>query len=94
MGKTLREHSRNMCTADDPTIETVTAGSLQRIADAVEIMAKDRVQMERHLKWYKDAYASRGKTIEALESQIKGLKIYKARFKNQLDKLKGGDNNG
>lgn len=88
MPKTLREHSRVMCTAEDTTIEVVTAGSLQRIADAVEVMAKDRVQMERDLQWYKEQYAARGRTIANLESQIKGLKIAKGRFKNQLDKQK------
>lgn len=86
--KTLREHSKIQTTAEALTIEVVVAGSLQRIADSMEVMAKDRVQLERDLQWYKENYARRGETIRSLESQIKGLKIAKSRFKNQLDKVK------
>lgn len=92
--KTFREHSKTQFTTDSATVEVITAGSLQRIADAVEVMAKDRVQLERDLQWYKDQYARRGIEIMNLESQIKGLKIARSRFKNQLDKQKENNNNG
>jgi hypothetical protein len=88
MGKTLKEFSKDEPTADKTSIEVVVAGSLQRIADSMDIMAKDRVKLEQDLDWYKKAYARRGETITALENQIKGLKSAKSRFKNQLDKSK------
>ena len=88
MAKSLKLHSKDDATAEKVTIEVIVAGSLQRIADSMDFMAKDRVKLEQDLESYKKAYVRRGETITALDNQIKGLKSAKSRFKNQLDKLK------
>lgn len=56
MGKPLRDESRvNYITGEGPaTLEQINAGSLMRIADSVETLAKDRDQLERRLKFYQD----------------------------------------
>lgn len=85
---TFKENSRTSYTEEKVTHDGIRTGSLQRIADACELMAKDRAKMEQDLKWYKDRYEARGKTIESMEAQIKGLKSAKSRFKNQIEALK------
>ena len=35
-------------------VEEINSGSLQRIADACELMAKDRAAMERRMKWLEE----------------------------------------
>jgi hypothetical protein len=92
--KSWREASRsNIGTKIDTELESLGAeriqtGAIMRIADAVEIIAKDKVKLEQDLDWYKKSYERRGVEIVALENQIKGLKSAKSRFKNQLDKSK------
>jgi hypothetical protein len=69
MGKDFRELSRiHWKKADDKpaTIEEVQYGCMLRIADATELMAQDRIQMERDLKYYKELSESRGREREIL----------------------------
>lgn len=82
MPKSLRDHSRDHCTAETLTIEVVQAGSLQRIADAVEIVAKDRVRMESDLKWYKDLNERNNATIARLRKSNAALRGCLRRSKN------------
>jgi hypothetical protein len=88
MAKSLKQHSKGDHVSEQVSIEVIVAGSLQRIADSMDVIAKDRVKLDQDLAWYKNAYALRGTTIVALENQIKGLKSAKSRFKNQLEKSK------
>lgn len=85
---TLTEHSKTTYTEEKVSHDGIRTGSLQRIADARELIAKDRVKMEQDLRWYKESYNSARQEILSLESQIKGLRISKTRFRNQLDALK------
>jgi hypothetical protein len=65
----------------DRSIETINAGSFQRIADALEKVAMDRIQLERDLKYQRERaeralsnerHASR--RIAALQGYITKLK--------------------
>ena len=59
MSKLLRQVSREEWHSPMPaTIEAISAGSLQRIADAVEVVAKNynalRDERDRYERWYKE----------------------------------------
>jgi len=85
---TFRENSRTAYTEEKVTHDGIRTGSLQRIADACELMAKDRAQLEKDLAFYKQTCRSQRDRINELLSEIKGLKISKSRFKNQIEALK------
>lgn len=69
----------------DRSIEAINAGSLQRIADATEIMAKNYVSMQNDLEWYRRHYAEDRKTIKHLEHSRAG---YKAALTKSQQKLR------
>lgn len=78
----LRELSKqNFESAQGNTLEAISTGSLQRIADATELMAKDYSRMQTDLKFYKDKYLQKCKEIENLENRI-------AAYKGVVTKLK------
>lgn len=52
---TMREHSKKTWTAND-TLGHINAGSLQRIADAAEAMAKRHTELITARDWYESAY--------------------------------------
>ena len=82
---TLRELSKQeFISSVGNTNEAISNGALQRIADATELMAKDRIQIERDLKFYKEKYLQKVKEIENLESSISAYKgvITKLKRKN------------
>lgn len=65
-------------------INEVNCGSFLRIADSMEIMAKDRVQLERDLAWYKQKYTERGEEIKRLEKSNVALRGHLKRLKNKI----------
>lgn len=65
--------------------ERVGVGALMRIADAVETVAKDRIQLEKSLKYYKDAYENSQAEIANLNHKISGYKSHITRLKNKLN---------
>ncbi|NBW10808.1 MAG: hypothetical protein EBR82_22550 [Caulobacteraceae bacterium] len=75
---TLRESSKQHFSANNvPTLEQLNAGSLQRIADACEFMAKNHDQLvqerNQYRQWWYDAKAERDaahKTIIGLRGQV------------------------
>jgi hypothetical protein len=86
---TLRDYSRRAWTGQSKTIEEINAGSLQRIADACELMCKDREKLERDYKWMResrDEYRLRYRNAErsraALRGQITKLKKKLAEARN------------
>lgn len=84
--KNYREASRdkNWGTNDDNlNRDQINTGSFLRIADAMEFMAKDRLQMERDLDWYKKKYAEHNETIKRLERSNAALKGHIKRLKNK-----------
>lgn len=80
----LREQSRIAFNDNQITHENVRTGSLQRIADACELIAKDRQQLLSDLDSYKKLAEKRHNTIRELEKEIINLKKVKTRYKNQL----------
>lgn len=81
---TFKEHSRTAFTEDKITHEGVRTGSLQRIADACELIAKDRAETENQLKYYKNLAAQRSQEIDLLYKENKGLKSWVTRYRNQI----------
>lgn len=91
---TTRGHSKIDTTAKELTFETINSGSLQRIADATEAMAKSSatmaknyVQMQNDLDWYKRQYAKDQATIKHLENSRAALKAHATRLRNRLAEL-------
>lgn len=77
----LREMSRRTWTQTDNSTEQINTGSLQRIADATELMAKryqDLLDENQRYKGYCNDYQrkilKRDRTISALRGQITKLK--------------------
>lgn len=81
---TLRELSKQMHgvpDGDTVILDHVNAGSLQRIADATEAMARNYLQLQFDLasykKWFEESeqrVRDRDRTISALRGQITKLK--------------------
>jgi hypothetical protein len=75
MSKTsFTEKSRKDYFAEDCTFEQIQTGCLQRIADASEQMAKNYIQLQADLAWYKKLSADRWENILTLQRQISSLK--------------------
>lgn len=75
MSKSYREHSRtNWTTEVDgwPGVDRINIGSLQRIADATEAMAKNHDQMQSDLDWYKSQYTRHLAEIQRLKNSRAG----------------------
>lgn len=86
MGKNLRILSRDTqwsATGDSVGIDEVNCGSFLRIADAMETMAKDRVQLERDLAWYKQKYEEHREEIQRLCNSNRALRGHLKRLKNK-----------
>jgi len=82
MERSFRDGSRlNFPAGKTLTIEEINCGSLQRIADATEAMAKEYNELLRmknlYSRWYEDErnkVAARNRTISNLKGQITKLK--------------------
>jgi hypothetical protein len=71
----------------DSTIDSINCGSLQRIADATEVMSHNHAKLQTDLEWYRNAYRARNAVIEKRDMQIRALK-------GVITKLKKARNNG
>ncbi|MEF3068106.1 hypothetical protein, partial [Pandoraea apista] len=87
MGRNLRDESRKTWTTNGdsaPTLEQINMGSLLRIADASEAMAKNHVQLQRdrdmYFNWYEREYEKRLK----LERQINALRGVITKMKKRV----------
>jgi predicted nucleic acid-binding Zn-ribbon protein len=80
---TLREASKQKWTSKN-TIEHINAGSLQRIADATEAMAKNYTAMQTDLDWYKRQYTERGERIAYLRRSRASLQGQITKLRKQL----------
>lgn len=74
MTKTLREIAKSDYHENKNTAEHITLRSLKRIADSLELMAKDRITLEEKYKRLKDMYFDLRKTKEALERSNAALR--------------------
>jgi len=85
---THRSYSRTETTSNELSFEAINAGSLQRIADATEIMAKNHAQLirerDQYERWYNQEHAKR----KALERSITAYKANITRFRRQIAELK------
>lgn len=75
--KDYRQQSRDVRwgTSDDRmTLEQINAGSLLRIADALELSAKDREKLERDYKYVRSARDEYRRRCESLERRIAAMK--------------------
>lgn len=83
--KSYRDSSRvNYGTNDDAkslTLEQINTGSLLRIADATELMAKNHIQLQNDLDWYKKRYPEQREEIAHLNNRIRSLKGVITRLK-------------
>ena len=83
MRRTAKDISKTLWTFEDspPEREAIKIGCMQRIADACELMARDRERMVRDLDFYKKQHEQEylrrrkaEKSISALKGQITKLK--------------------
>ncbi len=70
---TMREESRKEFTGDN-TFEGIQAGSLQRIADAVEKMVGDWDRLQRRAKWAEEALERANVRADHAEHQARALR--------------------
>lgn len=81
---TLREVSKGRWTAvqgDAPTYEEIRIGALQRIADAVEFVAQDRLTLEAGIQW-------RDKQLDSWQRRCAALRRSNAALRGVITKLK------
>lgn len=69
----FRQHSKDSF-AGPATIEAINAGSLQRIADATEAMAKNHTQLIRERDMYEKLYREQAEKAAALRRQLSAAK--------------------
>jgi hypothetical protein len=83
---TQREHSRKEWTSRD-SIESINAGSLQRIADATEKMAGNFIALQNERDRYKGWFQQERSYKEACERQVRSLRgvITKLKKKAQTE---------
>jgi UrcA family protein len=77
MSDTYRNESRREFRREGialATIDDLTLGCLQRIADAVEKMCGDREKLERGLKWERESNECRRETIAELQRSNAALR--------------------
>jgi hypothetical protein len=82
MAQYLRDISKQQwADGDNPTVERINAGSLQRIADAAELMAKNHTELVRErdserlqAEFWKGRAGASGRSIVALRGVITKLK--------------------
>jgi hypothetical protein len=84
MGKSLKEQSKLdwFSTGDENlSLNQINTGAILRIADATELMAKDRIQMEVNLAWYEKRY-------DELKADNKRMAKRIAAYQGHLNRLK------
>jgi len=73
---------------EQATLEQLNFGALQRIADASEKMAADRIKLENDLKFYKENYRLIVEENNRLLKSITGYKSWHTRLNNKIKALK------
>lgn len=70
----LRETSKREWTHATDSLEAISTGSLQRIADATEKMAERYTQLLDDNAWLRTEYKRRGERIDSLSRRIAALR--------------------
>lgn len=81
MPETLRDLSKRTWTSSENTLESINAGSLQRIADATERMAQRHTELIRERDDYEHRYKAAIAREQRLERQL-------AASRGQITKLR------
>lgn len=68
------------------TIENINCGSLQRIADATELMASNYKQLQQDCDKYQRWYNEEAQKVNNLYRKISSLKGVITKYKNRLSK--------
>lgn len=79
---TLRKSSTESFTSHD-TIEHINAGSWQRMADAMELMAKNYLDLQRERDQWKASYEDRQISILRIRKSNAALRGHIKRLKSQ-----------
>jgi hypothetical protein len=80
----MRELSKqSFISSKGNTIEAINCGSLQRIADATELMSKNYVQLQKGKEYYQKAYCEKRDQNERLYRQISAMKGVITKLKNK-----------
>jgi hypothetical protein len=86
--KSYRDQSRTGwgCEENVATIEQINCGSLMRIADSMEKIAQDRVNLENDLRWHKE----RLQELRAENTRMgRSIAAYRGIIRRQRDLLEG-----
>lgn len=83
---TLRDQSKKTWTAGDHTLESINAGSLQRIADATEKMAQRHTDLMRERDDFERRYKAAVAREFALERQLSAAKGQITKLRNAAKK--------
>ncbi len=87
MMPTLREASKDTWNSKD-TLDEINAGSLQRIADATETMAKSYNWMEDDRNWYRDAFREEQDKVCRFKRRVSALRGVITKLKKAADNAK------
>ncbi len=91
MAKTLKDISKQNWSGKEGqttfSLEEIRLGALLRMADSMEVMAKDRVKLEKDLAFYQELSGKRWDTIESLTNRVRGQKSVVTRYKNKITSL-------
>lgn len=81
--KSYREHSKTNYgnKKEGATLEEINTGSLQRIADAAELMATNFLKLQSDLEYYKNK-------AKSLEDELKTERKRVATYKGQATRIK------
>jgi hypothetical protein len=83
----LKDLSKGNYDIKENSFEAINAGSLQRIADAAEMMAKNYIQLKNELDRYKRWYQAEVEKNKTLSHSNAGLKGQITKLKSQLTDL-------
>ena len=87
MSENLREQSKEQKTSNGVTFDSINTGSLQRIADSCEVMAKNHTELVRerdmYYKWWKE---SRDRCT-SLERRLSAMRGVATKLKNKIKGL-------
>jgi hypothetical protein len=90
MGRDYRQTSRGKLVSNNEdllTIEEIKFGAILRIADATELMAQDRLKMERDISFYKNEMnVARDRWNDAERSNA-ALRGHITRLRNKIKSL-------
>lgn len=87
MSENLREQSKGNRTSGSVTFDSMNTGSLQRIADSCEVMAKNHAKLVRerdnYYKWWKEERDRRF----SLERRLSAMRGVATKLKNKIKEL-------